>query len=53
MKTNKFYTYQVKENKIFICNTLIDNENSFNNLIELLKQLKGEYPNSKIIYKTI
>ena len=46
---NQFYTYEVKENEIIVYKTTINDENVFNDLTELLKQVKREYPYLKII----
>jgi hypothetical protein len=45
---NQFYTYEIKENKIIVYKTTINDENVFNDLNELLKQIKREYPYLKI-----
>ena len=45
---NQFYTYKVKENEIIVYKTTINDENVFNDLTELLKQVKREYPYLKI-----
>ena len=45
------YTYKIKGNDILITQTSQDNENSFNILEDLIKQLKEEYPEHKITLK--
>lgn len=45
------YTYKINENDIEIIQTSKDDENSFNILEDLIKQLKEEYPEHKITLK--